>query len=140
MDENSEFLKNLGKVPIPNLVSQFSPTIAVRPDISRLNPAKWAYDRLAEYIKDFEKGLDEDHEIGARLVSFGSVLTFHIQDMGYYGPDIITFYGQDDKGQDVQLIQNITQLNVLLIAMKKLQDKPRRLGFILDKKEKETEE
>jgi hypothetical protein len=135
MDENSEFMKNLNNIPMPNIVSQLAATVQVRPDVSRLNPAEWAYNRLVEYIKEFEKGLDEEHEIGARLVSFGSNFTFHIQDMGYYGPDIITFYGQDDKGQDVQLIQNISQLNVLLIALKKLQDKPRRLGFILDKKE-----
>ena len=57
------------------------------------------------YIKSFEDSLDNDHEIGARLVSFGQSITFHIEDMGFYGPDIITFEGIDEKGQAVQLIQ-----------------------------------
>jgi len=98
---------------------------------SHLNPARWTYKRLAEYIKDFEEELDEEHEIGARLVSFGSNIIFHIEDMGYYGPDIIAFYGLNDKGEKVQLIQNIAQLSVLLVAVKKLGEKARRIGFIL---------
>ena len=98
-------------------------------DIAKINPAKSAYNRLLEYIKDFEKNLDEEHEVGARLVSFGTTHTFHIQNLDYYGPDIITFYGKTDKGDEVQLIQNISQLNVLLIAMKKLEEKPKRIGF-----------
>lgn len=100
----------------------------------KLNLAEWAYERIVEYIKDFERELDEEHEIGARLVSFGSTVIFRINDIGYYGPDIISFYGQNEEGQKVQLIQNISQLSVLLVALKKLEEKPRRLGFMLDKK------
>jgi hypothetical protein len=96
------------------------------------NPAEWVYERLVRYIREFEQGLDNEHEIGARLVSFGSIVTFHIQDLGYFGPDIICFSGQDENGQNVQLIQNIAQLNVLLIAMKKVEENPRRIGFNLD--------
>ena len=98
---------------------------------SHLNPARWTYKRLAEYIRDFEEELDDDHEIGASLVSFGSNVLFHIEDMGYCGPDIIAFYGLNDKGERVQLIQNIAQLSVLLVAVKKLGEKARRIGFIL---------
>lgn len=105
-----------------------------------LNPAKWTYERLAKYIKNFESSLDDEHEIGARLVSFGSAVTFHIEDMGYYGPDIISFYGKNDQGESLQLIQHTSQLSVLLVAVKKQGDKPRRIGFILDEKEKKEEE
>ncbi|MGN5055084.1 DUF6173 family protein [Aeromonas veronii] len=106
------------------------------PDSTR-NPAKWTYTRLVEYIKDFEAELDDDHEIGARLVSFGQAITFHIQDIGYYGPDIISFYGTNDQGEKLQLIQHISQLSVLLIGMKKQNEAPRRIGFILNEKTKD---
>jgi hypothetical protein len=108
-------------------------TIPRLPD-SATNPAKWTYTRLVEYIKDFETQLDNDHEIGARLVSFGQTITFHIQDMGYYGPDIISFDGTNDQGEKIKLIQHISQLSVLLIAMKSQHETPRRIGFIFDKK------
>ncbi len=106
---------------------------------SELNPAEWTYERLGIYIKDFEANLDNEHEIGARLVSFGQTLTFHIENVGYYGPDIINFDGINSDGKKVQLIQHISQLSVLLVAMKKLKDKPNRIGFIWDKKEENEE-
>ena len=107
----------LGVIQIPDHVS---------------NPAKWTYTRLKDYIKSFEEELDGEHEIGARLVSFGQAVTIHIEDISYWGPDIITFHGFDEKQQKVQLIQHTTQLSVLLIAVKSQGDKPRRIGFILE--------
>ena len=77
--------------------------------------------------------MNGDHEIGARLMSFGSVVTFHTDDVGYFSPDIISFYGKDDNGQAVQLVQNISQLSVLLAAIRKLKEKPSRIGFIWDR-------
>ncbi|GHO52378.1 DUF6173 family protein [Ktedonobacter robiniae] len=97
----------------------------------KVNPAKWTYERLSKYINDFESSLDNDHEIGARLVSFGQAITFHIEDIGYYGPDIISFDGRNEAGEKVQLIQHISQLSVLLVAVQKQQEQPRRIGFRL---------
>ena len=97
----------------------------------KVNPAKWTYERLVEYIRKFEEDLDEAHEIGARLVSFGNTITFHINDIGYYNPNIITFYGSNENGESMKLIQNETQLSVLLVALKKREDKPKRIGFKL---------
>jgi hypothetical protein len=122
--------------------------VPVTPDYSKLseslgrtsNPARWTYERLGEYIKDFESELDEEHEIGVRLVSFGQTISFHVQNIGYYGPDIITFYGTNENGEKLQLIQNLSQLSFLLIAVKKLQDKPKRIGFIWDDEKKDKED
>jgi hypothetical protein len=61
------------------------------------NPYRWTHKRLVEYIKDF----DENHEIGARLVSFGQIFTFHIEDIGYCGPDIISFYEVNENLESV---------------------------------------
>lgn len=102
------------------------------------NPAKWIYKLLIEYIRKFEDSLDKEHEIGARLVSFGHDITFHIQNIGYFSPNIITFYGVNENDENVQLIQNVTQLNVLLIALKKREIIPRRIGFLKDKEENNT--
>jgi hypothetical protein len=108
----------------------------VRNDNS-LNPAKWTYERLGKYIQAFEAELDDEHEIGARLVSFGTAVTFHIESMGYHGPDIIAFYGKNDQNEAVQLIQHTSQLSVLLVAMKRKADVPRRIGFLFDKENSE---
>ena len=94
------------------------------------NPAKWVWQRMGKYITSFEESLDEEHEVGARLVSFGETVTFHIENMGFHGPDIISFLGITSQGQKVQLIQHYSQMSVLLIAMQKMTEKPTRLGFL----------
>ena len=45
----------------------------------------------------------------------------------------MTFYGTDQTGAKVQLVQHVSQLNVLLRAMPKQADAPapRRIGFQL---------
>jgi hypothetical protein len=118
------------------------------PDISRfsaaalssphsLNPAKWMHERLVRSINDFEKGLDANHEVGAHLVNFGS-MTFHVTDVGYWGPDIIKFYGEDDQGKPIELLQHLSQLSVLLMAIQKKDAQARRIGFrMLEELERE---
>jgi hypothetical protein len=136
MKEFSDPLAGLQK----SLASIVPPSVALhRRSDSELNPAKWTYSRLGEYIKLFEDELDNDHEIGARLVSFGQTVVFHIESLGYYGPDIITFHGTNESGEKVQLIQNVSQLSVLLVAVKKQQEKPRRIDFTSDRKEPDSD-
>jgi hypothetical protein len=55
--------------------------------------------------------------------------------MGYFGPDMIVFYGRNEKGEPVQLVQHTSQLSVLLVAVRKQADLPRRIGFVLDQKD-----
>lgn len=96
-----------------------------------VNPAKHAHQTVAKLIRVFEESLDEEHEVGARLVSHASGSVFHIEDMGYWGPDLITFSGTDETGQRVQLIQNVTQISILLLALKKRGATAQRVGFKL---------
>jgi hypothetical protein len=104
------------------------------------SPAESVFRRLVLYIREFEAQLDQDQEIGGRMVSFGTTVQFHIVDMGFWGPDILTFDGVDDRGSRMKLIQNISQLNVLLVAMPKRQpeEAPQRIGFLLGKGEDEV--
>ena len=56
-----------------------------------------------------------------------------IEGMGYFDPDIVTFYGVDEQGIRTQLIQHVTQLGVTLRALPRIADRaePRRIGFRL---------
>ena len=42
-----------------------------------------------------------------------------IEGMGYYDPNIVTFNGTDPAGGRTQLVQHVTQLNVMLQAVPK---------------------
>lgn len=94
------------------------------------NLAEWTYERVQSYIQDFEENLNIDNQIGLKLVSFGNQGSFYIEEVGYWGPDIITFYCYDANNKArVQLIQNIAQLNILLIALPKIEEVKSPIGF-----------
>lgn len=94
--------------------------------------ARWAYERLILYIQNFEKQLDNEHEIAMGFAGDSSGV-IKIEGMGYYDPDIITFYGSDPSGAKTQLIQHVSQLSVKLRATPKLVQSAQaeRIGFRL---------
>lgn len=92
------------------------------------SPAEWAYERLILYIQTFEEQLDGEHEVGMGIAG-ADVGAVHIQGIGFFAPDMVTFYGTDDKGSKMQLVQHVNQLNVMLIAAPKTEAKARRIGF-----------
>lgn len=108
------------------------PEALARESWQRKSPAHWAYERLILYIRGFEEQLDAEHEVAMGFAgSEAGVL--RIEGLGYFDPDIVTFYGTDEDGLKTQLIQHVSQLNVLLQALPKAADEapPRRIGFRL---------
>jgi hypothetical protein len=95
------------------------------------------YERLVNYIVEFEAELKDDEEVGARLVNFGEGITIHIDDIGYNNPSLICFYGRDSKEQEVQLIQNVGQISILLIKVKRTDLGRERVGYKLSQKVEE---
>jgi hypothetical protein len=96
------------------------------------NLASEFYKRLVEWINNFDKSLDETEEVGVRLVNFGQALTFHLQDMSYYNPSLISFQGTTDNGEPVELIQHVSQISILLqkVKRKDLTTPKKPIGFI----------
>jgi hypothetical protein len=114
-----------------SLLSPMTHMTARFPEIK--NPAEWMYERLVRSIAQFEEKLEESQEIGLRLVNFGNHETFHILDVGFWGPDLVKFYGSSFDGKPFELMQHMSQVNVLLVAVPKTSEKPRRIGFELVK-------
>lgn len=89
------------------------------------------YQRIVALINNFESDLPDTMQAGGRLVSAGDI-TFSIQDIGYWDPNMIVFYGELSDGSAVELVQHLSQLNLLLVAVPRQDDiqKPRRvIGF-----------
>jgi hypothetical protein len=100
--------------------------------IDEKSPAQWAYERLILYIKNFEEQLDDRHEVAMGFAG-GEAGVMRIEGIGYFAPDIVTFYGRDEDEARTQLVQHVSQLNVMLRALPKARDvaEPRRIGFRL---------
>ncbi|MFS0819658.1 DUF6173 family protein [Lysinibacillus sp. 1P01SD] len=121
-------LNNLGISNLPKPESIFKP-----PNIDFTNPnlASEFHKRLVEMINDFDDKLSETEEVGMRLVSFGQTIQFHVENIGYYNPSLITFYGKTGDGNKIELIQHVTQISFLLMAVPRLnpEEPKRKIGF-----------
>ena len=99
------------------------------------------YQQIVALINNFEAELPDTLQAGGRLVSAGDI-TFSIQDIGYWDPNLIVFYGELSDGSSVELVQHISQLNLLLVAVPRHDDPktPRRIIGFTTKDEPDTTE
>ncbi|WP_299967418.1 DUF6173 family protein [uncultured Oscillibacter sp.] len=100
------------------------------------NLADYSYEVILERIKYFEDSLDDEHEVAVKLASFGQALTLSVTDIGYSNPSTLVFHGYVGD-QPATLIQHMSQLNFLLVAVKKSDPEkpPRRIGFSVGQEE-----
>ncbi len=100
--------------------------------VEEKSPAEWAYERLILYIKNFEEQLDDAQEVAMGFTGSEAGVV-RIEGIGFFAPDIISFYGTEEDGTRTQMIQHVSQLNVILRALPKEPDRaePKRIGFRL---------
>ncbi len=99
---------NISKIEIPKSSSII---------LAEANYASEFYKKIAKAIINFDSQLDNEHEVGVRLVSFGQSVVFYIEDMTYSNPSLISFIGHTPDGAPVELIQHVNQISVLLTTL-----------------------
>ena len=103
------------------------------------DPAAWMHQRLVHQVMEFEKNLGPDHEVGGRFVEGPGSEPLHLPNVASWGPDMILFMGEFPDGRKWELIQHYSQVSLLLVAVKKINEAPRRIGFELLKSVKEQD-
>ncbi|MEH1858336.1 MAG: DUF6173 family protein [Nostoc sp.] len=99
--------------------------------IASTNFADNFYSQLVDWINEFNRTIDDNFEVGVRLVNFGQTYVFHLLDIGFSNPSLIIFYGLTEQNEPVQLIQHVNQISILLLKLpRKEPDKPKKVfGF-----------
>ena len=99
------------------------------PELKLRNRAVDALEAIIQEIRVFEENLGPDHEIGMPIIGGPSGLLIHIRTVRVIDDDKLTFNGFDSDSNPVRLVQHLSQLNFLMLAVKKLAEKPARIGF-----------
>ena len=88
-------------------------------------------EQIYQQIIAFDETINNDEEVGIKLVQYGEVIRFTISGIGYQDPYLIYFHGLLDDGSPIQLIQHVTQVSFVLIKTKRPEpEKPKRqIGF-----------
>jgi hypothetical protein len=130
MDTNlfSSLDPRMGNSHISEVLAQATAS-KVHNDMVKHGFASIIHEDLMEQIAEFEKSLKADEEVGAYLASFNTEILVHLHDVGYQNPYLIIFTGTNvNNNQPVQLVQHVSQLNVLFTSVK-VKDNARRIGF-----------
>ena len=92
--------------------------------------ASYQFKWLKKTIIEFMNSLDDEHEIGLVLTSFGNSVTMIVDEINYIDPVLIVFKGFVG-GEYSTLMQHVTQLNVLIKPIPKQDPEkpPRKIGF-----------
>ncbi len=97
--------------------------------------ADYKFEVLRTEIEEFQDKLSDEYDVVLAMASFGNDMVLQVTEIGYHNPDMLFFYGNVD-GNAVQLIQHMSQLNFMLMAMKKEdpEKEPNRIGFNIGKR------
>ncbi|MBC9246960.1 hypothetical protein H4P12_09575 [Paracoccus sp. 11-3] len=95
-----------------------------------LHAAEEVFNHILGRVKQFQAEMPDEHELGLQLPDLGGGHALHVRGMGFKNPNIIEFYGMLDGERQVAIIQHISQLNFMMIAVPPPADqKPYRIGF-----------
>ncbi|MFD1794743.1 hypothetical protein FQV27_06330 [Paracoccus aurantiacus] len=115
--------------PVPAIAEDLWPKEDAA-DMATLHAAEEVFNHLVTRVKDFQATLPEHYELGIQLANFGSERAVHVRGMGYRNPSIIEFYGLLDGITEVAVVQHVSQLNFMLVAVPPLPEQPPyRIGF-----------
>lgn len=99
-------------------------------DLAGKNDAKEIYSHLTQRMSHFQRNLDEGFEMGVQLANFGMATEIHVRGIGFKNPNVVEFSGIISDGTEVVLVQHISQLSFMLIAVSPLEEQePYRIGF-----------
>ena len=85
------------------------------------SPAELVCESLYGAICEFNSTLDNAHEVGLALATFGERAVFRVDSIEFRAPHLVILYGRNDAGERMQLIQHASQVNCLLVAQTRLQ-------------------
>ena len=96
----------------------------------RQSTAPGLVERIAAQIKEFEAQLDEAHTPG--IIVRGD-MTLNLEQIGFHDPGLVLFIGSDERGRPARLLQHVSQVNIALIAVPRIDtEEPKKpIGFAL---------
>jgi|HigsolmetaGSP12D_1036236.scaffolds.fasta_scaffold00449_4 hypothetical protein len=103
------------------------------PDIKFKDDADSIVEDILDAVNNFNNNLDDEHEVGIILTSFGQTVTLNITGIGYQGDKLVRLVGYlSENGNPVELIQHVTQTNLLFAAIpRENPEEPKKeIGFI----------
>lgn len=128
---------SIPKIKMPEIPTFSIPEI---PTLSAIDPALFEivdpsqaetqFKIIMDTIKQFEVRIDDEHEVAIKVTMLGGTNMFSISEIDFFEPSTIHYKGWVN-GQPAELLQHVSQMNFLLLAVPKaVPEKPKAaIGF-----------
>ena len=87
---------------------------------------EYAFDALSLEVDKFQATMSADLELGISVSGADNVI--HVRAIRKSG-QMVVFEGVDIQGRTARLIQHYTQVNLQMVAVPKLDEQAKRIGF-----------
>lgn len=102
-------------------------------DILKSNNAQYIAQAIRDKLVDFQNSLSDVEDVGLKAVQFGTAITIFIESVSSLGCSLVVFRGRDNAGNPCELVQHISQVNVLMVTVPKPVEIPHReIGYHLE--------
>lgn len=88
-------------------------------DNDKFHLARRYHALLLNRVDTFRKHVGPAHDVGMRLVNLGSTEIFYLDEIHHADPSLLAFCGTTLDGMPVEIIQDVSLVNIVFQAMPK---------------------
>ena len=127
------FETNLSSNIDPHILRQMSENYQnnqLKNEIAQTNNAEYMAKVIGQRIVDFQSTLSEVQDVALQIIQFNNSITLYVAKVSHLGLGLIVFQGSDSANNPCEIVQHISQINVLMAIVSKPADIPhRKIGF-----------
>ena len=127
------FETNLSSNIDPHILRQMSENYQnnqLKNEIAQTNNAEYMAKVIGQRIVDFQSTLSEVQDVALQIIQFNNSITLYVTKVPHLGLGLIVFQGSDSANNPCEIVQHISQINVLMAIVSKPADIPhRKIGF-----------
>ena len=117
----------------PHILRQMSENYQnnqLKNEIAQTNNAEYMAKVIGQRIVDFQSTLSEVQDVALQIIQFNNSITLYVTKVSHLGLGLIVFQGSDSANNPCEIVQHISQINVLMAIVSKPADIPhRKIGF-----------
>ena len=127
------FETNLSSNIDPHILRQMSENYQnnqLKNEIAQTNNAEYMAKVIGQRIVDFQSTLSAVQDVALQIIQFNNSITLYVTKVSHLGLGLIVFQGSDSANNPCEIVQHISQINVLMAIVSKPADIPhRKIGF-----------
>ena len=99
-------------------------------EIARTNNAEYISKVIGQKINDFQSALSDNEDVALQIIQFNNSIILYVTEVSHLGTGLILFRGFDVEKRPCEIVQHISQINLLLMIVPKAPEVPhRKIGF-----------